>query len=380
MCRFSLVIISLFLSGCGIFSGTDNSIPPTELEDITETTQISTIWDHSVGVGVDEVMVNLTPAIVNNEIYTVDREGLVSVIDLTTGSIKWQAELDMLITGGIGASEDILVVGNTRGEIVVLNASDGSVKWQKQMSSVMLSAPMIMDDVLLARTGDGRIFALGTESGEQLWVYDRGVPVLTLRGNSSPMVGGRELVFTGFDSGKITAVIIKDGRLFWETSAAVPSGRSDLERLVDIDGGMILIGRVLYAVTYQGSLVALDAMEGKILWSKEMSSYAGISADEQQIYVTDSDSNVWAVDRTTGKKLWKQHKLAYRKLTAPLSIGNYVLVGDYDGYIHVLSSLDGSFVGRERVDYYGFSVQPQIYDGTVYGYGNGGQLSALSIK
>jgi len=377
---FSLLIFSLFLSGCGFFSGDDNSIPPTELEDFTESVKISTLWNKNVGVGVDEVMVNLTPLITDNEIFTVDREGEVTALDLTTGSIKWQVELDMLITGGIGGGEGLLIVGNTRGEIIVLNAQDGSIKWQKQMSSVMLSAPLIIDNTLLVRTGDGSIFALGTESGEQLWVYDRGVPVLTLRGNSSSLLGGRELIFTGFDSGKITAVVIKDGRLFWEISAAIPAGRTDLERLVDIDGGMILMGRILYAVTYQGKLVAINAMEGKLVWSKEMSSYAGIAADERQVYVTDSDSNVWAVDRFTGSKLWKQDKLAYRKLTAPVSVGEYLLVGDYDGYVHVLSQLDGSIVGRDRVDSDGFFVQPQISADVIYIYGNGGQLSALRVK
>lgn len=377
---FSLMIFSLLLSGCGFFSGDDNSIPPTELEDINETVRISTVWNKNVGVGVDEVMVNLTPLIIDSEIFTVDREGEVTALDLATGSIKWQVELDMLITGGIGGGAGLLIVGNTRGEIIVLNAHDGSIKWQRQMSSVMLSAPLIVDDVLLVRTGDGSIYALGAELGELLWVYDRGVPVLTLRGNSSSLLGGRELIFTGFDSGKITAVVIKDGRLFWEISAAIPAGRTDLERLVDIDGGMILMGRILYAVTYQGKLIAINAMEGKLVWSKEMSSYAGIAADERQVYVTDSDSNVWAVDRFTGSKLWKQDKLAYRKLTAPVSVGDYILVGDYDGYIHVLSQLDGSLVGRNRVDSDGFFVQPQISADVVYIYGNGGQLSALRIK
>ena len=377
---FCVVLLSVLLNACGFFAGDDNSIPPTELEEFTETTSITKLWDQNVGVGVDEVMVNLTPAIIADQIYTVDREGQVTALNLNTGSIIWQVELDMMITGGIGGNADFLVVGNTRGEIIVLNTQDGSIKWQKQMSSVMLSAPLIVDNILLARTGDGRIFALGTDSGEQLWVYDRGVPVLTLRGNSSPLAGGRELLFTGFDSGKVAAVVIKDGRLYWEANAAVPRGRTDLERLVDIDGGMILMGRVLYAVSYQGKLVAINAMEGKVLWAKEMSSYAGIAADERQIYVTDAESNLWALNRNNGSKLWKQDKLSHRKLTAPLSLGDYVIVGDYEGYIHIVSAEDGSLVGREKIDSDGFFVQPQVSDGVVYIYGNGGKLTALELS
>jgi len=173
---------------------------------------------------------------------------------------------------------------------------------------------------------------------------------------------------------------LEHGRLLWEANAAVPRGRSDLERLVDIDGNMILVGRVLYVVTYQGRIVAIDALEGEVLWAKEMSSYAGISADERQIYVTDSDSNIWAVDRVSGDMLWKQDKLAYRQVTAPVSIGEYVLVGDFDGYIHILSRQDGGLIGRDRVDSDGFHVQPQSRGETVYIYGNGGTLSALRIN
>lgn len=374
------LLFSLFLSSCGFFGGEDNSIPPTELEDISKSVQIRSVWSKNVGVGVDEVMVDLKPAIVGYEIYTVDREGQVTSLNQDTGSVNWQVELDTTITGGVGAAEGIVVVGNNSGELIVLNTENGAIKWQKKLSSVMLSVPLILDDILVVRTGDGKVYGMNVEDGNQLWVYDRGVPVLTLRGNSSPVIGGRELVFTGFDSGKVAAVGIKHGRLLWEANAALPRGRSDLERLVDIDGSMILIGRVLYAVTYQGRIVAIDALEGDILWAKEMSSYAGISADERQIYVTDSDSNLWAVDRISGDMLWKQDKLAYRKLTAPVSIGDYVLVGDFEGFVHVISRLDGELVGREKMDGDGYHVQPLVDGETVYIYGNGGKMAALRVN
>ena len=379
-----IILFSLYLTGCGwtksLFGGEDNSIPPTELEDITESVQIRSVWSENTGVGLDEAFVTLQPAITESNIYTVDREGQVTSLNLGTGSVNWQVELDMTITGGVGAGRGILIIGNNRGEIIVLNADDGSVKWKKELSSVILSAPLVQDDVLMVRTGDGRVFGLNAENGSQKWVYDRGVPVLTLRGNSSPLIGGRELVFTGFDSGKVAAVGVQHGRLLWEANATVPKGRSDLERLVDIDGNMVLVGRVLYVVTYQGRIVAVDAIEGEILWAKEMSSYAGISANERHIYVTDSESNLWAVDRVSGNMIWKQDKLAYRQLTAPVSIGEYILVGDFEGYVHIISQLDGGLVGREKIDGDGFHVQPQADGDTVYIYGNGGKLAALQIN
>ncbi len=377
---YVLLLISFSLTACGLFGGTDNSVPPTELEDIEKSARVSTTWSQSVGVGDDEAMVDLRPAIVDDEIFTVDREGQVTALSLSSGKINWKVDLDTTITGGIGVGEGIIIVGNTLGEIIVLDAENGEFKWQKQLSSVMLSVPLIQGDILIVRTGDGRIVALETEGGQQLWVYDRGVPVLTLRGNSSPVIGGKEVVFTGFDSGKVSAVVIKNGRPYWEVNAAVPRGRTDMERLVDIDADMILLGRVLYAVTYQGNIVAIDAVEGQVLWSKEMSSYAGITIGERHVYVTDSDSNLWSVDRVSGNLLWKQNKLAYRKLTAPAVVGDYVVVGDFEGYIHVLSNADGSLVGREKIDRDGFHVQPIVDDsGILYIYGKGGKLSALRV-
>ena len=375
-----VLLASVLLNGCGIFGGEDNSIPPTELQDINETTKVTQQWSKNVGVGLDEVMLNLKPAIVDYDIYTVDREGQVSALNLENGAVKWQVELDTEITGGVGAGQGIVVVGNSRGVIIVLDAENGNELWRKQLSSVMLSAPLIQDQFLVVRIGDGRLYGLDINDGGQLWVYDRGVPVLTLRGNSSPIIGGRELVFTGFDSGKVAAVGVKHGRLLWEANAAVPRGRSDLERLVDIDANLILIGQALYAVTYQGQIVAIDALEGEILWAKEMSSYAGMASDDHHIYVTDADSNIWAVDRVTGDFLWKQDKLAHRKLTAPVVVDNYVVVGDFEGYIHVLSTQDGELIGREKVDGDGFHVQPLADAGTLYFYSNGGDLSALRIK
>ncbi|MCW8929029.1 MAG: outer membrane protein assembly factor BamB [Gammaproteobacteria bacterium] len=377
-------LFSLQLTGCGwtdsFFGGEDNSIPPTELEDINSSVQVRSVWSKNVGVGIDEAFVDLKPAITDSEIFTVDREGQVTSLSLSNGGINWQVELDTVITGGVGYGEGSLVVGDNRGEVIALDAGTGLVKWQRELSSVMLSAPLIQDDILIVRTGDGRVYGLNAENGSQVWVYDRGVPVLTLRGNSSPLIGGRELVFTGFDSGKVAAVGVQHGRLLWEADAAVPRGRSDLERLVDIDGSMILVGRVLYVATYQGRIVAIDALEGEILWAKEMSSYAGISADERHIYVTDSDSNLWAVDRVSGDMLWKQDKLAYRDLTAPVAIDEYVLVGDFEGYVHIISRLDGELIGREKIDGDGFHVQPQTDGEVIYIYGNGGTLAALKLN
>jgi len=168
--------------------------------------------------------------------------------------------------------------------------------------------------------------------------------------------------------------------LLWETSASLASGRSDLERLVDIDGDMLLIGRVLYVVTYQGRVVALDAIEGELLWAKEMSSSTGLGADERHIYVTDSDSNVWALDRQSGDSLWKQNKLTYRQVTKPVALDDYVLVADFEGYVHVMTRFEGEFSGRLKVDKDGISIHPVVDEEVLYIYGNSGKLTALELS
>lgn len=379
-----LLLVSLLLGGCesisSLFSGKDNSIPPTELEDITPVVSLRPLWDKKVGVGTDDAMVNLNPAFSVSDIYTVDREGQVTSLNKSSGQINWQMELDIIVTSGLGFGNDMLFLGNDIGELIVLDAENGQLKWKKELSSVILSAPLTVADIVIARTGDGKLYGLNVENGEQLWVYDRGVPVLTLRGNSAPLLGGDQLVFAGFDSGKVTALGVEHGRLLWETSASTASGRSDLERLVDIDGDMLLIGRVLYVVTYQGRAVALDAIAGEVLWAREMSSSTGLGADERHIYVTDSDSNVWALDRQSGESLWKQDKLTYRQVTKPVALDDYVLVADFEGYVHLLTRYEGEFAGRLRVDKDGVSIHPVVDEEVLYIYGNGGKLSALEIS
>lgn len=386
MRQLGLIVLSasLMLGGCGtvrdFFGGKDNTIPPTPLENIEETVQLSTVWSTKTGVGTDGAMVRLKPYLSSRVIYVVDREGQVSALDRENGGLKWQVELDDIITGGIGAGNGMVYVGNDAGEIIAMNETDGQVQWQKLLSSVSLSVPLVYGNIVVVRTVDGKLYGLEADSGAQLWVYDRGVPVLTLRGVSDPILGGTQLVFTGFDSGKVAAVGINQGRLLWEANAAVPSGRSDIERLVDIDGDMILIGSVLYVVTYQGRLVAMDALKGEIFWARNMSSYAGIGADERHIYVSDDQSNVWAVDRRSGDTVWKQDKLTYRNLSAPVAMGDSVLVGDLEGYVHILSRIDGTLTGRKKLNGKAISTKPIAEQGVLYIYADDGQLSANRLN
>lgn len=381
---FSFILWSLLLQGCSsiddFFTGTDNAIPPTPLEKINEVVGVATEWDQNTGEGTDEAFVKFYPAIIGAKIIVVDRNGKLTAFDRYSGATLWQKDLEMVVTGGIGSSPDMIFIGNEEAELVAINPENGEIVWRKTLSSISLSKPVGSMRVVIARTLDGKLYGLLKESGEQLWVYDRGVPVLTYRGNSSSVIGGDELVFTGFDSGKVAALGLENGRLLWEAAAAVPRGRSDIERMVDIDGDPILVGRTLFVVTINGRLVALDAITGKLHWTRDISSFAGMGADERNLYVTDHESNIWAFGQQSGEILWKQDKLAYRHLTAPATTDEHVVVSDFEGYLHVLSPTDGVLTGRKQFDKKGFLVPPVVVDGDLFLYGNSGALSAVKLS
>ena len=382
--KLAFLMAFLLLQSCSMvsdfFNGEDNAKPATELEEINKTVSITQQWSQDSGSGNDGAFVKLYPAISGTAIFVIDREGNITGLDRFSGKNIWQKDLQMTITGGLGSSDEMLFSSNDNADLIALNTETGEQVWKKSLSSISLSKPVVSGEILVVRTLDGKLYGLLKETGEQLWIYDRGVPVLTFRGNSSPVVGGDELVFTGFDSGKVAAIGLQHGRLLWETAAAVPRGRSDLERMVDIDGDPILIGRNLFVVTVNGRIVSIDAITGKLDWARDISSFVGIAADKRNIYVTDSDNNIWAFGQENGDILWKQDKLKYRFLTAPAVIDGQILVADFEGYVHVLSTIDGELIGRKQFDSDGYLTPPLVINDDIYLYGNSGKVTSIKLN
>ena len=232
---------------------------------------------------------------------------------------------------------------------------------------------------MVVHTIDGKLFGLDALTGTQKWIYDRSIPVLTLHGSSSPVIVGNSVI-GGFASGKLVMLDLLSGELLWEITVSAPSGRSELERMVDIDGDPLVIGDVVYAVTYQGEMAAVSLQTGVVLWRRKLSSYAGMGADYAQIYVSDDADHVLSVDPGNGSALWKNKKLQYRKLTAPVVLGERILVGDFEGYLHFLSRVDGRLEGRLRVAKSAISTQPLVIDGIVYIYADGGEMAAITTS
>src|SRR5690606_26136777 len=255
----------------------------------------------------------------------------------------------------------------------------GEVQWRAQVSSEILSPPLRSGGVVVVRTNDGKVFGLSGVTGERLWVYDRTVPALTLRGTSAPAIAAGAVI-AGFDVGRVAALDLGTGRLLWETSVATARGRSELERMVDIDSDPVILDGVIYVTTYQGQLAALQLETGRILWSRAVSSHTGFTADDNHIYLTDADSHVWAFDRYTGGVAWKNEKLHARMATGPASVGDYVVVGDLQGYLHWLRKEDGEFAARTQLTKKRIIVEPATAGRVLYAYGSDGTLAAYTYR
>ncbi len=369
----SAVLALTLLNGCSWFGDEDNSEPPAKLKDFDAQVRLKSLWSRDTGVGTDEQLVRLVPAVLGERVYTVDRKGRATAYRLEDGKLVWQVRTKAPVSAGPGVDEGLVLLGTSDARILALDVDSGELLWNAPVSSEVLSVPRVYEGVVIAQTVDGNLTGLDAETGKRLWVHDRTVPVLSLRGTSTPLVTDG-VVLAGFANGKMVALDARTGRQLWEAAIAIPRGRSELERMVDLDADPVVRDGVLYVASFQGQLAAVSLENGRLLWSRDMSAYAGIAVDLQQVYVSDELSNVWALDRRTGASLWKNTDLQRRWLTAPVVIGGYVAVGDFEGYIHLLSRIDGAIAGRQRVDRAGILAAPVALGDRLLVLGAGGKL------
>ena len=382
-----IFLLAGLLTGCStmssftesIFGGEDNSEPPAELQKLTDEVKLKKLWSANVGVGYDEHFINLVPGASHNQVFVADRKGRVDAFDVETGKRNWNVKTDEAISAGPGAGEGLVLVGTSDAYVLALDALNGDVLWKVRVSSEVLSVPKIDLGRVIVQTADGNITALSASDGQQLWAYDRSVPALTLRGTSSPAVE-RGVVVAGFSNGKLVGISAEKGFAAWESNVAIPSGRTELERMVDIDGDPVIVGNAVYVTTFQGRIAVVDVQSGESGWKRDMSSYAGLDVDFSQVYVTDDMSYVWALTRNTGSSVWKLDQLQHRGLTAPVSFDEYVAVGDFEGYVHLLSRYDGHIAGRVKVDSKGITARPRVLNDILYVYGNSGTLAAYTLS
>ncbi|WP_369159927.1 outer membrane protein assembly factor BamB [Candidatus Thiodiazotropha sp. LNASS1] len=367
--------LPLLLAGCSALSGKDNADPPSELVEFQPELRIETLWDEGFD-DADETLLKLKPVYSNGMLYIAEPSGEVSSLDPETGERHWSVDTDSPLSGGPGVADGLIALGTLEAELILLDGEDGGERWRQRVSSDVLSSPAVNDGNVVCRTTDGGVTAYTTDSGEKRWVYDRTVPVLTLRGDSSPLVSESQ-VLAGFAGGKFVGLSLDSGLVNWEATISTPKGRTELERVVDIDADPVLVEGTLYVSAYQGDVAAVSESSGVVLWRRDISSHAGLDASWRQVFITDAEDHIWSLDATNGATLWQQKKLHARKLSAPAMVGDTLVVGDFDGYVHWLSQEDGRQLARIRVGGDAIRLKPLVIDEIVYVLDEGGTLSAL---
>lgn len=395
----TLVVVAACVTGCttikNIFNDTkkENIQPPTPLTEFAPSLSPQKLWSKRIGKGADTSGTRLAPFYADGKLYVSGVDGTVAALDGGDGHTIWSKRLgsrhgvfwhrghnSLRWSGGPTVAAGLLVVGSMEGIVQAFDASSGEERWHAQVSSEVIAPAAIADGIVVIRSDDGRVYGLNASDGSRRWIYDRSsVPILSLRGNATPRIDNG-IVYAGEDDGKVVALRLDDGKTLWEQILSPGEGRTEIERLQDVDGSVVVTDGVVYASGYRGMVAALIAQNGRPLWTHKLSSYTGVSVAPTRVFVVDADSEVWALDLRTGASDWKQAGLKYRWLGETASVGDYVVVGDYDGYVHWLAASDGKFAARARLSKHAIRSAPVVVGDTVYIEDVKGEVGAWRIK
>ena len=370
---------ALFLAGCGIFGNDDDEeLEPLELVDFEETLDVRRLWSQKLGDGSEFLRIALSPAGDGNRVYAASYDGIVSALNPANGDRIWRVETGTILSAGPGVGEGLVVVAGYDGDLIALRADDGAIAWHINTSGESLARPIITDESVVVYTIDGRLRVYSTFDGSERWALEQTLPALTQRGSSTPIVVGTSVI-AGFDNGRLVAIDLLDGAQEWEAILTPPSGRSDLDRLADVDGSLAAVGQDVYAAGYNGRIAALAAESGQVLWAREISSPAGVAADWNNIYTIGNEGQVIALLRRNGDDVWRQESLLRREPTPPVAFSTAVVVGDFEGYVHFFSNFDGRPVARERVGKGMISGAPVVVGDKLLVQSESGVLTAFTV-
>ena len=348
--KWMAVVSALLLGACSTvenlnpFSSSAPKVKPTELAAIQPTAELRGVWQTSIGSAGE---FTFSPAVVGDSVYAAARDGAVARFD--GGRQVWRIAAGQPISGGVGSDGKLVVVGTLKGEVLAFDAATGRETWKARVSSEVLAAPAVADGLAIVRSGDSRIFGFDAVDGKRRWVYQRGTPTLSLRSNVGVVLAGR-LTLAGFPGGKLVAIANINGAAVWEVAVALPKGSTELERVADVTSSPVVSGNTVCAAAFQGRVACFDGNSGNTIWSRDMSSSAGLDIDSRYVYVSDDKGAVHALDAKSGASIWKQDKLSNRGLSRPLALGNQVAVADYQGVVHLLRREDGAFAARANTD------------------------------
>lgn len=374
----SLTVAALLLASCGLFGDKDEEVEPKELVDFKSTLKIKRLWSKKVGGESEFLLVGLRPVGDGSRIYAASHDGNVTALNPETGKASWKTKLDVEISAGPAVGGGVVVVVTQDGYVVVLHAASGEEQWRTYIGGEALAQPLINDDMIVVQTIDNRLRGLSKFDGKLRWELGQTVPALTIRGASSPLLVG-SLVVAGFDNGRLLAVDAESGDIEWDSMLSLPTGRSDLARLSDIDGALAVVGQDVYAAGYQGRLAGLAAESGQVLWSRELSTHLGLAADWTSIYTARDGGEIVSLVRSNGTDNWRNDSLLRRDPTLPVPFHTTVVVGDFEGYLHFFSNIDGAPVARVRYGKNAISSTPVVVASRLYVQSDNGSVAAFEV-
>lgn len=373
-----LISAASLLASCGIFGGKDKELEPKALVDIQQTLKIKRLWSSKVGGNAEFLRIALRPVGDGSRIYAAGYDGVVSAFDPQNGKQIWRTKIGMPLSAGPGVGESRVVVVSKDGHAICLDAASGVEQWRVELDGESLARPLISDESVVLQTIDNRMRALSIYDGQELWALEQSTPALTMRGSADPVLVG-STVIGGFDNGRLVAASLSSGDVVWESMLSPPKGRSDLDRLSDIDGSIEVVGQDVYAAGYQGRLAAVASESGQVLWSRQISSYEGVAADWNSVYTATADGEIVALSRRDGTESWRNSDLLRREPTLPTPFHTTVAVGDLEGYVHFFSNLNGTAVARIRLGNSAITAAPVVVANRLYVQSDSGSIAAYEV-
>lgn len=362
-----------------MISSPDNTEKPAALVQFEPTIFVQNLWATRVASGVDKNYLRLTPDVLGNRVFVDGYNGDLASVELASGNVLWHVQTHEKLTSGVCAFNGKLFTGTENGEVIAFSQKDGQIIWRAPASSQVLATPVSRHGVVVVESIDGALTALSAASGRQLWRFTQEVPALILHAASQPQIKGN-IVVAGFANGKVMALNLQTGKPLWMVSVATPQGVTDIERMVDVDVNPVIVGNTVFVASYQGEIAAINLQTGRLIWRHHISSYTGIAADREELFITDAKSHVWAFKTSDGAVLWRQTQLNARNISGPALMGHYVLVADAQGYLHWMDQGTGKFVARQSLNGSGVFTVPVVDDSKVYVYTKDGHLYAFEMK
>ena len=373
-------VVSCLLAA-GVLAGCSSSEPreqPAPVPEASGDAEVREIWSRRIAEGMNGQYLFLSPGVYEKRVYAATENGYITSYNARNGRRDWWEKRDEQLIAGVGVDADHLYVVTRNGELIALSHK-GKEQWRASLPNESLVPPQSNGRYVVVQTIDGELLAFSQSNGERRWQYDSNMPVLSFRGNATPWIDGSRVI-AGFDNGRVVALDAQSGAVQWEQALAQPAGRTELERLVDVDSSPHVVGDTVYVSAYQGSVSALELRSGEERWSRELSSLEAPAVTDDYVVAAGADGTLVGFERSSRSEIWQHRELAWRQPTAPVGLGDHVVVGDFEGYLYAVDAADGTIDGRIRVDENGLRADPIRFRNRVIVFGNGGWLASYHVR